>query len=730
MKKQLITWALLVVLLLTGVSTIFMHGTYYFHKDYPSTPQFNEWLQEEEDRLADALLPRMSVEDIKKEIRVSKRDIEHYQRYYGSKEEQLQSVDERYGEKIEQVAGDPTYVTEEERKEKVVQLTKERDAKKEAIVRNFDDPTYVEEKIKEARAEAIVGHLQEKKLNAEEQLADGFYYEMKNVQTNETWSNGNPSPRDPEKVMSETFRAERPFKVQPLVIDLFDVSLEPFYEPVEASRVFTVPARTYVGSYHVDFSQKGTVLYNKVNSYHKEQVTLFVLWGLSIIALLLLVFRRPLPFAKGTDVEQLFPVLRKIPIDIQALLAFLFAGMIQSRVTYNHLFAGWTYGVRDVVGEVFSFVWLMLLVIVTATFIWNIWMRRNEQFRYEEMFTYRIVQAFYEMFDHRAVGTQFFILGIGFFLAGIGFVIATNGLSYALFYLFLVIFFGLPILFLFLRRAGYLSKIFRATEKMARGELTEQLPVRGNNVIAQHANHLNHLQDGVRESLTEQARSERLKTELITNVSHDLRTPLTAIITYVDLLKNEDITEEERKKYIAVLDQKSERLKVLIEDLFDVSKMASGHAEMNYQVIDVVQLIQQALAERAEEIEQSSCDVRVELPEEPLMANVDGQKLWRVIDNLTTNALKYSLEGTRIYMILEDKGAAFEWSVKNVSKYELDQNVEELVERFKRADEARHSEGSGLGLAIATSIVDLHGGNLQLEVDGDLFKVVVRIPKA
>jgi signal transduction histidine kinase len=238
---------------------------------------------------------------------------------------------------------------------------------------------------------------------------------------------------------------------------------------------------------------------------------------------------------------------------------------------------------------------------------------------------------------------------------------------------------------------------------------------------------LNELQEGVRKSLTEQAKSERLKTELITNVSHDLRTPLTSIITYTDLLKNPEITEEERNRYIEILDNKSQRLKTLIEDLFEVSKMSSGNVELKKERINLTQLLQQAVGEHKEDFEKANLELRVVLPDEPIYADVDGQKWWRVIDNLIVNALKYSLSGTRVYVTLKKVGSMAEFSVKNIANYELGDNVEELKERFKRADESRHTEGSGLGLAIAQSIVELHHGKLEIGVDGDLFKVVVTV---
>lgn len=267
----------------------------------------------------------------------------------------------------------------------------------------------------------------------------------------------------------------------------------------------------------------------------------------------------------------------------------------------------------------------------------------------------------------------------------------------------------------------------KETEQMAAGRLSNEIKIQGKSALASHAKNLNDLRDGVRTSISEQAKSERLKTELITNVSHDLRTPLTSIITYTDLLKKPNVTEEERNSYIAILDKKSQRLKTLIEDLFEVSKMASGNIELHKQRVDLNQLLQQALAEHEEDITKSALDFRVNTPDGPLHAYVDGQKWWRVLDNLIVNTLKYALEGTRVYVTLRQHNGEAEFVIKNVTKYEIGENVEELYERFKRADASRHTDGSGLGLAIAQSIVDLHGARMKIEVDGDLFKVTVNV---
>jgi len=228
-------------------------------------------------------------------------------------------------------------------------------------------------------------------------------------------------------------------------------------------------------------------------------------------------------------------------------------------------------------------------------------------------------------------------------------------------------------------------------------------------------------------SRNEKLKSERLKTELITNVSHDLRTPLTSLIAYTELLKKPDLDEGERNSYIDVIDRKSKKLKVLIEDLFEVSKMVSGNMELNKAHVDLTQLLEQALAEHEEQIMDTHLIFRVSKPDVPLTTYVDGQKLWRVFDNLIENILKYALEGTRVFITLKEENGRALITFKNVTKYELSENIEELFERFKRGDTSRHTDGSGLGLAIAKSIIDLHEGMMEIEVDGDLFKVTIKL---
>lgn len=230
---------------------------------------------------------------------------------------------------------------------------------------------------------------------------------------------------------------------------------------------------------------------------------------------------------------------------------------------------------------------------------------------------------------------------------------------------------------------------------------------------------------GFQKAVVEEAKSQSMKTELITNVSHDLKTPLTAIITYVDLLKREGITEEERNSYIQTLEQKSQRLKVLIEDLFEVSKAQSGNVTMNYMEVDIVNLMKQVKAEIEDQVAQSNLTFKYHLPDEKIILLLDGQRTYRVFENLLNNALKYAMPYTRVYVDVLKTERDVKVIFRNVSAEELPYEANALTERFVRGDASRQSEGSGLGLAIAKSFVELQNGKFNIEVDGDLFKVTI-----
>jgi len=246
--------------------------------------------------------------------------------------------------------------------------------------------------------------------------------------------------------------------------------------------------------------------------------------------------------------------------------------------------------------------------------------------------------------------------------------------------------------------------------------------------LREHGENLNAVNLGLSRAVNERMKSERFKTELITNVSHDLKTPLTSIVNYVDLLKKENIEGEQAKEYIEVLDRQSQRLKKLTTDLVDASKASSGAMSVNLERVDLAEMARQSVGEYAERFALAGVEPVLSLPEGDAAARADGRLLWRVLDNLLLNVTKYAQSGTRCYLDLVRTGDHLEFTVKNISREPLNIPAEELLERFVRGDAARHTEGSGLGLSIARSLMELMGGALRLTLDGDLFKVTLEFP--
>ena len=297
-------------------------------------------------------------------------------------------------------------------------------------------------------------------------------------------------------------------------------------------------------------------------------------------------------------------------------------------------------------------------------------------------------------------------------------------------------FFGIPvvilysvILFFIIRKyvdkiSEKYSKLREATSKIAEGNLDVKIeedlglfePFKGD---------LEKIQCGFKKAVDEEVKSQRMKTDLISNVSHDLKTPLTAIITYADLLKDENLSDEKRKQYIETLDRKAQRLQVLIENLFEVSKATSGNITLNIENIDVIALMKQTLLELEDKLEEANLSVRKNMPEGKVILPLDSQRTFRVFENLVINMTKYAMPNTRVFIDIIENEDDVAIIMKNMAAEEITFNVDTIAERFVRGDESRNTEGSGLGLAIAKSFVELQGGTFNISVDGDLFKVKI-----
>ncbi len=274
----------------------------------------------------------------------------------------------------------------------------------------------------------------------------------------------------------------------------------------------------------------------------------------------------------------------------------------------------------------------------------------------------------------------------------------------------------------------YTREVINITQKIAKGDLEQNIPVIGNHSYGKIAHSINEIKESYIHALEEQKKSERLKYELVTNISHDLRTPLTSIINYIELVKKKGVSNE-IEKYILNADTNAKLLNILIEDLFELSRIESGNIQLDISQVDIVLMIKQIGYEYTEKMKEGKLELVVESTSKQILWSCDSLKMWRVFDNIISNAVKYSLPNTRIYVAvienIEDRQLII--SIKNIASYKMDFETDELFLRFKRADSSRSSEGSGLGLAIAKSIIELHRGSISIETEGDMFKVIIEL---
>lgn len=727
-------WKSLLVLMcliwtIFGIFTFWHVGYQYIGKSYFDSENFQHEIDNFTAELGPLVINVPKAEDLKNKIEITQTEIEDHRNYYGTLGQQIDNIKAQYEQRIQEAID--ANATELKTK-----LENERDNKIKDITANFEDDEHVRKKIlaeKEVLIDKYIKAVQGEAKSFGKNF-DYWSYELTNTETGKTYRAGDVTESSAYKIK---YTERNPLYAGNISNNFRDtfyrtetyVNVDDLYETTEYTGVLTI-------------SKKAVQTLGVMQDYsrfHRNQYTFLLVWLTSIVTAFFVWRGRKDLLQTVKDMKEK-EILTKIKFDFQVFLVLItgFIYLITSQVVFESIEYTYEYSyqhnyVRYILDLAFKLG--VLFVIGSAFFVQLIWLytRVDTLKKLEEnvksSYLWSLGDSMTDLFINRSIALQAIVMLAAAFFGG-GSLVASmlRGGAFQVLVLGLCMFVGIPALIVFLSRMGYLNRIMKDTKDMAEGRLNRDVKVKGKSPLAGHAENLNHLREGVRTSMHEQAKSERLKTELITNVSHDLRTPLTSIITYTDLLKNPTITDEERQQYIHILDKKSERLKVLIEDLFEVSKMASGNIELQRSRVDLTQLIQQAVGEHKEDLSQSRLDLRMTMPHDPIYAYVDGQKWWRLIDNLIVNVLKYALEGTRVYVTLKRTADGdAEFTVKNVAKYEISEDADELFERFKRADASRHTEGSGLGLAIAQSIVDLHGARMTIDVDGDLFKVTVRI---
>lgn len=473
----------------------------------------------------------------------------------------------------------------------------------------------------------------------------------------------------------------------------------------------------------------GDVIYESFMGIKKNENRFYLTCVLFIIFFVLLIFSiRYLSKykVKSKFIEEIINKLKIYPIEYKvgvAILAWIMWN-ITSNIQYSYNNGYNNYIIRL---NLSSIVWLTIIVAIFYFLVRIIIDNYNERTLFSNNITIRIWNYLSDVMKRGSIIRTLLIMTslyivIGLFLFFMSVVLyiwpigVLAGLILTIVYIVLLI-----------KNLVYLDKIMVGAKAGAEGKLNYKIDEKGRGHLRELAHDINNIKEGLKKSVENEMKSENMKTELITNVSHDLKTPLTSIINYIDLLKRENIEPESARDYVSILDKKSQRLKVLIEDLFEASKAASGAMELNITKIDVGQLLKQALGENDERFIESKLEVKLNIPNEKIFINGDGKRLYRVFENLISNIVKYSLTNTRVYIDMFKENDEVTIVMKNISAYELSFDTNEITNRFKRGDDSRSTEGSGLGLAIAKSIIELHNGSFKIEVDGDLFKSIIKL---
>lgn len=374
-----------------------------------------------------------------------------------------------------------------------------------------------------------------------------------------------------------------------------------------------------------------------------------------------------------------------------------------------------------------SIIWGIIVVVIYYLLIRIIISKYNEGTLFKNNITIKIWNYLSDVMNRGSIIRTFVIMIALYILSGLALLFLSAWLWIWPIGLAVGLVLTIIYIVMLIKDLVYLDKIMVGAKAAAEGKLNYKIDEKGRGHLRELAHDINNIKDGLKKSVENEMKSENMKTELITNVSHDLKTPLTSIINYIDLLKRENIEPENARDYVNILDKKSQRLKVLIEDLFEASKAASGAMELNISRIDIGQLLKQALGENDERFSDNRLEVKLNIPDDKIFIDGDGKRLYRVFENLISNIVKYSLSNTRVYIDMFKESDEVIIVMKNISAYELSFDTNEITNRFKRGDASRSTEGSGLGLAIAKSIVELHNGSFKIEADGDLFKSIIKL---
>ena len=471
--------------------------------------------------------------------------------------------------------------------------------------------------------------------------------------------------------------------------------------------------------------KKGDVVYENLKKVEININRFYLSCGSFILFIILAILCLVSLSKNKSKINIIEDIVNKIKVwPIEAKVGIGILGWISWNTTYIY------YNANNYIRRLnlISVIWTSLALLIYYVLIRVIIINYNERTLFKNNITIKCWNYLSEIMTRSSLIKTFLIMSGLYVISGLLLFVVSGILSIFPIGILIGIILTIIYIVIFIKELIYLDKIIIGSKAATEGKLNCNIEEKGRGHLRELAHDINNIRDGLRKSIESEIKSENMKTELITNVSHDLKTPLTSIINYIDLLKRENIESETAKDYINILDKKSQRLKVLIDDLFEASKATSGAMELNITKIDIVQLLKQSLGENDERFKNSNLSVKLDIPDTKIFINGDGQRLYRVFENLISNIVKYSLSNTRVYiqMYVDDENKVV-IIMRNISAYELDFCANEITNRFKRGDSSRSTEGSGLGLAIAKSIVELHGGKFNIEVDGDLFKSIIKL---
>lgn len=650
---------------------------------------------------------------------ISPDQVEIYRHRYGDIGTQILDIKSQYQERLELAVEEKTKET----------LQKERDDKIKAIVENFTDDEAVKKKI----IDEEMAYIKKNKKTIEEDikpyLSDAnelYHYFFKDTQTGDVYTNVEGLNKySTETEVREKLKSQAVGKVKNFE---YGINLYNFIKPeATQSGLFQTSVANLKGSYVIP---KGSFLDTKIKEQEKEAEFFSKLIYVGIFSMLIGI--GILYFYVNS--KMLIDFMNKIPLDV-ATVVFLGLGFMaaaQALVIYPYNVGNNLSNMRMLVSPVVIGTACLLISFVMLKVLWQKLLPKYRKVDLKEVWqdsaSCKLYEKIISIFNKLPFSSKIVVIFL-VVVANLFALFILRRMYFSSFYRMILLGVMVVVILVEIRLVYLALKRTKKIMEQSKNWMVEyDQPVSQNTSLKELDRELTQLNKLIETSQKDTVQSEMLKTELLTNVSHDLRTPLTSIITYGDLLKQESLTDDNRKEYIEIINKKAQRMKHLIDDLFEVTKMNNGEIILDKSEVNLTQLLQQSVSEYSEEFEDHHLKFIFNKPEEAINLPLDGERMWRVFDNIFGNAIKYSMPETRVYLKLEKQNDMAKIELKNISQHELNEEADQLMEKFKRGDSSRHTEGSGLGLAIINSIVSLHDGNIDIQVDGDLFKLTIYLP--